>query len=168
MGNTRQTSTVTKTQEDAINALIGERPMAYHAAIARAAGSVTAGVLLSLLLSWQIGGEETDGWVCTTQEQIYDETALTRVEQEKARKVLRRRRLLEEKKAGVPVTLSLRVDVQQLIAMLGDGASGDSPSGSAAPAGRQGEASQDVGHLCRTTEMNGGQGIDRDEGGFRR
>lgn len=104
----------------AIEAILGDRPIAYHASLARALNSVTAGVFLSQLLYWQPRSQHTDGWVWKTQEQIYEETALTRREQETARAVLRKAGIIEEKRAGVPAKLYFRVDMQRLVERLSD------------------------------------------------
>ena len=118
--STDQNSKVNSVLEDAIHAILSDRPIAYHASLARALGSVTAGVLLSQLLYWQPRSRDTEGWIWKTQEQIYEETALTRREQETARTTLRKARVIEEKRAGVPAKLYFRVDMKRLIKLLSE------------------------------------------------
>src|SRR5436190_13062527 len=88
--------------EQAIQAILSDRPIAYHAALARALGSVTAGVMLSQFLYWQPRSKDGEGWFWKTQAEIYEETGLGRREQETARKVLLKTHILEEKRRGVP------------------------------------------------------------------
>src|SRR5438067_13261526 len=100
--STNQNSKVNSTLEHAIHAVLSDRPIAYHASLARALGSVTAGVLLSQFLYWQPRSRDPDGWFWKTQVDIAGETALSRTETETARKVLVRAGVLEEKRRGVP------------------------------------------------------------------
>src|SRR5262249_2261476 len=104
----------------AIENVLTSRPIAYHASLARAFRSVTAGVFLSQLLYWTPRSQSNDGWIWKTQTDIYEETALTRTEQETARKVLKSTRVLEERRAGVPARLYFRVNMQRLAALLGE------------------------------------------------
>ena len=87
-----------------------QHPIAYHRVFAAVAGGATAGLLLSQLFYWSDKGSDTDGWIYKTQAGIEDETALTRWEQESARKSLRERGLVEEKKRGLPAKLYYRAD----------------------------------------------------------
>jgi len=106
--------------QQAIAAILGDRPIAYHAILARALNSVTAGVLLSQLLYWVPRAQHPEGWVWKTQEEIYEETALGRREQETARRVLKAAGIIEERLAGVPARLHFRVNMERLIGMLSD------------------------------------------------
>ncbi len=102
----------------AVQALLGNRPIAYHAALAKALSSATAGIFLSQLLYWSPRTKNEEGWVWKTQEQVYDETALTRREQETARKILKEKQVIEERRAGVPARLFFRVNMEQLVRLL--------------------------------------------------
>ena len=64
--STNQNSKVNSTLEHAIHAVLSDRPIAYHASLARALGSVTAGVFLSQILYWQPRSRDTEGWVWKT------------------------------------------------------------------------------------------------------
>ena len=86
----------------AIETILTDRPIAYHAVLAKAVGSANAGIFLSQLLYWTPRAHDKDGWIYKTQQDIYEETALTRREQETARRRLRTAKVLEEKRAGVP------------------------------------------------------------------
>lgn len=110
----------TKLQQ-AIQAILTDRPIAYHAVLAKAVGSATAGILISQLLYWTPRSQDKEGWIYKTQKDIYEETALTRREQESARRMLRAARVLEEKRAGVPSRLYFRVDMEYLTRLLSQG-----------------------------------------------
>src|SRR3954454_6059919 len=104
--------------EQAIQAVLSDRPIAYHASLARALGSVTAGVLLSQFLYWRPRSRDPDGWFWKTQVEIADETALSRTETETARKVLVRAGVLEEKRRGVPAKMHFRVNLTKVVELL--------------------------------------------------
>lgn len=114
--------------EAAIDAMLFDRPVAYHPAIARAVGSVTAGVLMSQLLYWTPRTQDADKWFWKTREQIAAETALTRTEQENARKMLVKAGVLEEKRAGVPARIHFRINLKRLKELLANQLAGFPPT----------------------------------------
>jgi hypothetical protein len=111
---------VNGTLQNTITALLTDRPIAYHPVIAKAVKSVTAGVFLSQFLYWTPRTKDPDGWIYKTQADIYEETALTRREQETARRILMDKGVLEEKKKGVPCRLYFRVNMAALVNLLGE------------------------------------------------
>lgn len=88
---------------DALRQVLTDNAVAYHPAYARIGGSVTAGILLAQLMYWT--RYSRTGWVFRTQAQIENETALTEREQNGARRKLRERGLIIEKRRGVPAQL---------------------------------------------------------------
>ena len=104
-----------------------DRPIAYNPALAKLkAGRVRSGpvaaVFLSQMLYWH---NRMDGsWMYKTQADIASETALTRDEQETARKRLVELGVLEEKLRGVPATMHYRINVDRLEALLTEVAAG--------------------------------------------
>jgi hypothetical protein len=116
--------------QQAIEAILTDRPIAYHAVLARALGSVTAGILLSQLLYWTPRAQDQEGWFWKTQEEIYQETALSRREQETARRVLLDAGLLEERRAGMPAKVHFRVNMRKLGELIGAHVGRPSSSGS--------------------------------------
>ncbi len=88
----------------------------YHPELARAFGSVNAGLLASCLLTWWRQQRPPNGWLCVTRETLYGATALTRCELETARRVLRSAGVLQERLAGIPAKRSYRLDEQALLA----------------------------------------------------
>jgi hypothetical protein len=102
----------------ALDELLCDRPIAYHPLLAQAVGSVTAGVLLSQFCYWTPRTQNDDGWFYKTQADISAETALSRSEQETARRKLRSTKVVEEQWRGMPAKLHFRVDFTQLEALL--------------------------------------------------
>lgn len=102
--------------------LIGYNPM-----IAKVLGSVTAGVLLAQLMYWSETmteaamkkGHEFDGWFYKTGQDLYNETGLSRYEQETARRRLRNLGIIQEERKGLPARLYYQVNWQALIEVLG-------------------------------------------------
>src|SRR3712207_2309511 len=94
-------SRVNQPLKHAIETLLTDRPVAYHPIITRVVGSATAGIFLSQLLYWTPRTQDPEGWVYKTQEDILEETGLTRSEQETARRVLRGAMVMEEVKKGL-------------------------------------------------------------------
>ncbi|AQL48449.1 hypothetical protein AZ965_004443 [Salmonella enterica subsp. enterica serovar 4,[5],12:i:-] len=98
-----------------------DRPIAYNPAFAKLkAGKVKAGpvaaVFLSQLVYWH--NRMDGGWMYKTQADIASETALTRDEQETARKRLVALGVLEEARRGVPATMHYRINTERLEALL--------------------------------------------------
>jgi hypothetical protein len=96
--------------------LLKDKPIAYHSDLSKSLNSVTAGLFLSQLLFWNNLSE--DGWIYRTQEQFFNETGLSRREQETARKKLRDVGILEEKYKGVPRKLYYKINEDKLLEIL--------------------------------------------------
>ncbi len=98
-----------------------DSPIAYHRPFAELkAGKVRAGpaaaVFLSQMVYWH--NRMNGGWMYKTQAAIHSETALTRDEQETARKRLVALGVLEEDLRGVPATLHYRINTERLEELL--------------------------------------------------
>ncbi|ECG8590775.1 hypothetical protein FNI11_13685 [Salmonella enterica subsp. salamae] len=98
-----------------------DRPIAYNPAFAKLrAGKVKAGpvaaVFLSQMVYWH--NRMDGGWMYKTQADIATETALTRDEQETARKRLVALGVLEEARRGVPATMHYRINAERLEVLL--------------------------------------------------
>ena len=102
---------------DVIKTIICDKPITYHPAIAKAVGSVNAGIFLSQLLYWTGKGNDPE-WIYKTQKEFEDETALSRREQEGARTILGKLGVLEEKRKGIPARLFYRANIDRLIELL--------------------------------------------------
>ena len=88
-----------------------KRPIAYNAIVAKAVGSVKLGILWSQLYYWHDKTGNKEGWIYKTQKDIYEETGLSRKEQETARSIGRKLGMIEEKLAGQPATVHFRIDL---------------------------------------------------------
>ncbi|MES2461137.1 MAG: hypothetical protein V4671_11185, partial [Armatimonadota bacterium] len=115
-------SATATTMDPVANLLGGDRTIAYKASLAHAVGSSLAGLLLSQFWYWtnHLGaeGEERDGWFFKGRDEIFEETALTRYEQEGARKRLIQLGVLEEERRGVPARLWFRLNKDRLYELL--------------------------------------------------
>jgi hypothetical protein len=95
-----------------------DRPIAFHRIFAEVTGSVNAGLLLSQFVYWSKRTSKGDGWFWKTQEELKEETAMTRRQQETARKILCRAGLTHEKRKGVPPKTWFKVDLDCLEKLL--------------------------------------------------
>ena len=141
---------VNTTLQRAIESILTDRPVAYHAVLAKAVGSANAGLFLSQLLYWTPRAHDQNGWIYKTQQDIYDETALTRREQETARRLLRSTKVLKEKKAGVPSRLFFRVDMEYIAQLLGGDYGGENTDFQAPEDPTPDSNSHDGGNVHRT------------------
>jgi len=90
------------------------RQVQYYPKLVPILGSVTATIFFGQLLYWV--GKEADagGWIFKSQAEISEETALTREEQESARKKLRDAGVLKEQKRGIPCRLWFLLDLDHV------------------------------------------------------
>lgn len=103
----------------AVWSVLGDRPVAYHPALAKALGNdIPAALFLAQIMYWADKGTWKPGWVAKTQQEIYDETALTRSQQERVRRKLIKLGVLSEKLMDVPARLYFRVHFARLTKLL--------------------------------------------------
>jgi hypothetical protein len=105
-----------------------QAPVAFHRPLVDlAGGSIGAAVMLTQALHWTrefyFAAEcrpdlALQGFMQISQAEWERETALTRSGQETARRILRERGYLEEKRVGVPAKLYFRVNLDKLYADL--------------------------------------------------
>ncbi|MEN4911435.1 conserved phage C-terminal domain-containing protein [Erwinia amylovora] len=98
-----------------------DRPIAYNPSFAKLrVGNVKSGpvaaVFLSQMVYWY--NRMDGGWIYKTQADIASETALSRDEQETARKRLVALGVLDEERRGVPATMHYRVNAPRLEELL--------------------------------------------------
>ncbi|HRH79646.1 MAG TPA: hypothetical protein PLW81_01210 [Thiobacillaceae bacterium] len=94
---------------------IFDEPIVFHRAYVAIAGSITAALFLSYAgYAYADIPEEREGWFTRTQNEWERDTGLTRREQETARRQLRERGLLEERRVGMPAVLWYRVNWARL------------------------------------------------------
>jgi hypothetical protein len=106
------------------------RPIAFHRCLAELTGSVTAGLMLSQALYWTPRAKDPEGWFWKTQDEWFEETMLSRKEQETARRRLKELgngSVWHEQLRGVPAKLFYKIDLEALEALLL--ATKDAPTG---------------------------------------
>lgn len=77
-------------------------------------GDVKATILLCQLLFWEGKQADPSSWVYKTQKELFEETGLTRREQETARKKLKEKGFLNEMHRGIPRKLYFRLDLYKI------------------------------------------------------
>ncbi|MFK7160251.1 DnaT-like ssDNA-binding domain-containing protein [Marinospirillum sp. MEB164] len=97
---------------------IPDRPIAFNRDFARLGIGVTGALMLSQAVYWSKRTSNADGWFYKTQADWEEETALSRYEQETARKRLKALGILEEKRQGIPCRCFYRVNTEKLISAL--------------------------------------------------
>ncbi len=90
------------------------RAVSYYPELTKITGGVAETLLLCQLLYWHGKQEDVEGWIYKTQDELLDETGLSRREQETARRNLKSKGLLEEDRRGVPAKLYYRPNVDAL------------------------------------------------------
>lgn len=98
-------------------AIMGQ-PMAYQPDFARMLKSVPAAVLLSYLTNWIGKGNDPDGWVYKTQDEIEANTGLSKGAQRRARAKLINDEILLEKRQGLPSKMFYNIDMEALLKKL--------------------------------------------------
>ena len=97
-----------------------KRPIAYNPIVAKAFGSVKLGILWSQIYYWSDKTNDPNGWIYKTQDEIFDETGLSRKEQETARKLGGKLGILQSEVRGVPPKVNFRIDIDKTIELLED------------------------------------------------
>jgi len=131
------------------------RPVAYHPSVARIVG-VKECVLLEQLVYWTGKQDDPEGWIYKSQEELTDETGLSKKQQRTARTNLKRMGLLSEKTNRIEHKMFYRVELEALNDLRGE-KQGQVPDGSfpKCPTGVSGSAqreSRSYIHTETTTE----------------
>jgi hypothetical protein len=90
------------------------RSISYQPEFSHITGAVTAGLFVCNLVQWTGKQKDPDGWIYKTQDEIMQETGLTRREQETARKILKNKGFLEEERRGIPSRIYYRINLNAL------------------------------------------------------
>ena len=94
---------------------IFDEPIVFHRSYVPIAGGITAALFLSHAgYAFEDQPKAHDGWFVRSQAEWERDTGLTRREQETARRLLRERGLLEERRVGMPAVLWYRVNWARL------------------------------------------------------
>lgn len=99
------------------------KPIAFNPALAEIANSVTAGLFMSQLLYWWEKGRY-EGWIFKTIKNVWDETRLTRSEQDTAIAKWIKLGVLEKKLKQIPAKRFFRIDTDKLIELFNSTNSG--------------------------------------------
>lgn len=100
-----------------VASILGTRPIAFNPDLAKALGSVNAGLFLSQLLFWWDKGADKN-WIYKTIKEVEDETALSRAEQDTAIKICKKFSLLRVKLKGIPAKRHFCLDIPKIVDLL--------------------------------------------------
>jgi len=95
-----------------------QRPVAVPVILIKVTGSVKLAVLWSQLLYWTERTKDPQGWIYKTQKDLYDETGMSRKEQETARDLGAKLGVLMSDVRGKPPTVHYRVDMDRMIELI--------------------------------------------------
>lgn len=110
--------------------------VAYFPALVPITGSVKAALLLSQLGYWEGKQWDKGRWIHKTQEELTQETGLTRAQIESARKQLQRRGFIEYVKKGLPARGHFRLNLDAIqAALLANQCAGGEPTSAAESSG---------------------------------
>lgn len=102
----------------ALRKIVFSQVVAYLVNVGRALGSVKAGILASQLVYWSNKSNDPDGLVFRTQDELEEDTGLSRKEQETARKHLRDSGLLKEQLRGHPCRMFYQIDQDAIVELV--------------------------------------------------
>lgn len=88
--------------------------IAYSPLLAKALDSQNAAIFFAQFCYWTGKQKDPEGWIYKTREEIYEETALKRRQQETARRILREAGILEEKEEKLSHRKYYRINFDQM------------------------------------------------------
>lgn len=91
-----------------------DKPVAYRPVIAKALGSINAGLLVSQLYYWKDKGQDKDGWIYKTRKDLRDELGLSRAEQDTAREKARNMGVISEVIKKMPPKVHFKINTETL------------------------------------------------------
>ncbi|MFZ3032235.1 MAG: hypothetical protein WA082_04320 [Candidatus Moraniibacteriota bacterium] len=95
-----------------------QRVVAYTPVIAKATGSVKLTVLWNQIYYWCDKTTDPEGWVYKSQEDLFDETGLTRKAVDTARALGKKLGIMETMVKGTPPTVHYRVDIDRMVELI--------------------------------------------------
>ncbi len=105
-------------QYELMKELLSDRPIAFHPTLSRILGGVNEALIFQQLAYWTGKGSDPV-WVYKTRAEFFEETTLTRPQQERARATLRRLGVITEERRDIPAKLYFRVNWEALFELLG-------------------------------------------------
>jgi len=91
-----------------------DAPIAVSRILVLLTDSFPAGVMLGQCLYWQQRTRHEEGWFYKSRDEWQEEITLSRGEQERARKLLKSRGILNEKRCGMPSRTWYKIDLFEL------------------------------------------------------
>ncbi|MGI8405051.1 MAG: hypothetical protein ACR2OE_09890 [Thermomicrobiales bacterium] len=104
-------------QYDILRSMLSDRIIAFHPRLSFALGGVNEALLFQQLAYWSGKGSDPD-WIYKTRAEIYEETTLTRTQQEGARRNLRRLGVVEEERRGLPARIYFKIHWEVMFELL--------------------------------------------------
>lgn len=95
-----------------------KRPIAYHAIVARAFGSVKVAVMWSQLYYWSDKTKDPNGWIYKSAQEMEEETGLTRRESDTARQVAMKLGVIDAEVRGTPPVMNYKVNMEKSIEVI--------------------------------------------------
>lgn len=97
---------------------IFKRPIAYQPIIAKAFGSVKLAVMWCQIYYWSDKTKDPEGWIYKSAEEMFEETGLSRREQETARKDGEGLGVLKSEPRGMPRTVHYKVNQERAVEVI--------------------------------------------------
>jgi hypothetical protein len=88
------------------------RPVVVYPKMGRLTGGLKESVFLSQLIYWSGKQSNKEGWIYKTADELEEETGLTRREQERCRRELKRKNFILESVKGMPARLFFKVNFE--------------------------------------------------------
>ena len=114
-------------QYELMKHLLSDRVVAFHPSLSLALGGVNEALIFQQIAYWTGRGSDPE-WIYKTRQEFFNETTLTRTQQENARKNLRRLGVIEEQRRGLPARIYFRVNWEALFALLSAQLAGNLPT----------------------------------------
>lgn len=92
---------------------LGIKPVVYNPILAQISDSIVAGIFMSQMLYWLHKAKNPE-WIYKTIEELYEETYLSRRQQETAIKKWKKLKCLEVEKHGVPAKRYFHLNLNEL------------------------------------------------------
>lgn len=97
-----------------------QRVVAYTPIVAKATRSVKLTILWNQIHYWSDKTTDPEGWIYKSQEEIFEETGLSRKETDTARALGKKLGVMESIVRGTPPTVHYRVDIDRMIELIAE------------------------------------------------
>jgi len=129
------------------------RPVAFYPGLVKALGSMKQAVFICQMAYWKDKGEDPEGWIYKTAEEIETETSLTYKEQTTVRAALVEKKALQERYARTEHQMYFRVDWDVVNSIWDEHlTNGHMPNGKVPPSQRSGGILPKVSSLNSNSE----------------